>query len=729
MKHRSLLCLPVFILTVATAGAADPLAEHVTIYRDNYGVPHIVGDTEEATFFGYGYAQAEDHLEGMMLQYRDAQGRRAEIHGFSALGDGYLHFIPYEYRWDGDYLQRLLRTKKCVVENKDKIDANVYRILTAFAHGVNAFIAEHRAQVPDWIDSVTAEDIEALERSHYMRFYSIHDALQKLTGKVYDLPGFGSNQWAVAPFKSANGRIMHVEHTHMPWANRFQNYEAHLITPGRLDAAGISWFGSPFFLDGLNDKITWSATWNEPNMADIYEEKINPENHLQYLYEGKWRDIRVDTETFRVKGPKGMESVTLPLYYTHHGPVVHFDREKNRAYSVKLPNYDGVNYSSGMYGLMKSQNLVEFKATLGRQLMPRWNLLYSDAENIFWVHNGNVARRAEGYDWSKPVPGWTKDTEWGPYLPFDVYPQLLNPASGFLQNCNNPPWVVTKNSGLNPLAPVPYYLRATPRPDAGEEVLNMRGERLFQVLGQSKKFTLADMKELAFDTTIMPADVIVPLLERAYAAKPTQDARVTRALELVKSWDRRSGEDSVAYTYLYFWGTAYQELFGGKFSRFVGHDRRKIDLGSPEEQDQARRAFEKAVAHIEKQFGKPEVRWGDVNVVVRGGKFPMDGTGLYDVLHPDEGPEQDNGQMYCNDGWGDLLIVMEGQPKEILSLLPYGESEHPASPHYNDLAKLHSRRLAKRFWFTPAEIVAHTESVWGDRNRIHALLPETSLKD
>ena len=80
--------------------------------------------------------------------------------------------------------------------------------------------------------------------------------------------------------------------------------------------------------------------------------------------------------------------------------------------------------------------------------MPRWNLLYSDAENIFWVHNGNVARRAEGYDWSKPVPGWTKETEWGPYLPFEVYPQVLNRASGFLQNCSNPPWVVTRHSGL-----------------------------------------------------------------------------------------------------------------------------------------------------------------------------------------------------------------------------------------------------------------------------------------
>ena len=185
MRHRSILCIPVFLLGTA-AGAADPLADHVTIYRDNYGVPHIVGETEEATFFGYGYAQAEDHLERMMLQYRDAQGRRAEIQGFAALGDGYLHFIPYEYRWDGDYLQRLLRTKKCVVENKEKIDSNTYKILAAFARGVNAYIAAHRTQVPEWIDSVTAEDIEALERSHYLRFYSIHDALQKMTEQARD---------------------------------------------------------------------------------------------------------------------------------------------------------------------------------------------------------------------------------------------------------------------------------------------------------------------------------------------------------------------------------------------------------------------------------------------------------------------------------------------------------------------------------------------------------------
>lgn len=717
---RALIALTCLILPASAA--SDALATQVTIYRDNYGVPHIVGETEQAAFFGYGYAQAEDHLEEMMIQYRDAQGRRAEVQGINALGDGYLHFIPYEYRWDGDYLQRLLRTKAAVVENRDRIDPDTYKILDGFARGVNAYIAGHRAEIPAWIDSVSAEDIEALERSHYMRFYSIHDALSKMTGQVHEFPNFGSNQWAIARNRSANGRIIHVEHTHMPWANRFQNYEAHLMVPGKLNTAGISWFGSPVFLDGLNDRITWSATWNEPNMADVYEEKINPGNRLQYQYEGQWRDIKVDHATFKIKGPKGMDSVSLALYYTLHGPIVSFDEEHHRAYSVKLPNFDGVNYTTGLYRIMKARDLAEFKSVVARQLMPRWNLLYSDSENIFWVHNGNVARRASGFDWSKPVPGWTKDTEWGPYFPFESYPQVQNPASGFLQNCNNPPWVVTRNSGLKPLDPAPYYLRKTPKPDAGEDALNTRGERLFQVLTQDKKFTLEDMTDLAFDTWIVPSEVIVPLLIRAWDRTPGGDPRIGRAVELIKGWNHRSSKDSVAYTYIFFWGEKYRDLFSAKkFGRFMDYHRKeKVDIDSADEQKMALEALSKAIDHIQTKFGKTEVPWGDVNVVERGGKYPMDGTGLYDVLHPDEGVEQDNGQFYCNDGWGDLLIVMEGDPKQVWSLLPYGESQHPSSPHYNDMAKLHSQRVAKRFWLTPEEILAHTESVWGDKDRLKA---------
>jgi acyl-homoserine lactone acylase PvdQ len=421
-----------------------------------------------------------------------------------------------------------------------------------------------------------------------------------------------------------------------------------------------------------------------------------------------------------VKGPRGTESITLPLYYTNHGPIVKFDREKHRAWSVKLPNFDSVNYGAGLYGLMKSRNLAEFKTAVARRYMPRWNLLYSDSENIWWVHNGNVARRAAGYDWRKPVPGWTKATEWEPYLPFDVYPQILNPPSGWLQNCNNPPWVVTRNAGLKPLDPAPYYLRPSePRPDAGEEALNTRGERLFEVLGRDKKFTLEEMIDLGFDTYVLPADVIVPLLERAYAKNP--EPRVAQAMERIRAWDRRSGKDSTAFPVIYYWGKAYQDLFPGKFGRFTSYNRRKIALDSEEEQRMAMRALVESVSRILKTYGKPEVRWGEINVVVRGGTFPMDGTDLFGVLHPDEGPMQENGQIHSDDGWGHLLIVMEGRPKQAWSLLPYGQSEDPSSPHYNDQARLHSERKVKRFWLLPEEILAHAQSVRGERDRIRRI--------
>jgi len=130
------------------------------------------------------------------------------------------------------------------------------------------------------------------------------------------------------------------------------------------------------------------------------------------------------------------------------------------------------------------------------------------------------------------------------------------------------------------------------------------------------------------------------------------------------------------------------------------------------------RALEEAIARLEKRFGKSQVPWGEINVVVRGAVFPVDGTNTFGVLHPDEGPEQDDGRIFCNDGWAHLMLVVEGEPKQIWSLLPYGESEHFSSPHYNDQTKLHSAQKLKRFWFTPSEILDHTESVWGDKDRI-----------
>ena len=91
------------------------------------------------------------------------------------------------------------------------------------------------------------------------------------------------------------------------------------------------------------------------------------------------------------------------------------------------------------------------------------------------------------------------------------------------------------------------------------------------------------------------------------------------------------------------------------------YERGKIDIHSSREQDAAWHAFVEGMELLEKKFGTLDVPWGKINVVVRNGVFPMDGTSveLFGVLHPDEGPEQADGRIFCNDAWGHLMIVVE----------------------------------------------------------------------
>ena len=131
------------------------------------------------------------------------------------------------------------------------------------------------------------------------------------------------------------------------------------------------------------------------------------------------------------------------------------------------------------------------------------------------------------------------------------------------------------------------------------------------------------MKDLARDTYVLAADTIIPLLERASAAQPVRDDRLARAMDVLKSWNRYSSEDSVGYTYLYYWARLTNSYSKERFERFDIPRRRRIDLDSTLEQTQAWKALEDAVDSIQKTFGKPEVRWGDISFVARGGNFPL----------------------------------------------------------------------------------------------------------
>src|SRR5262245_13530861 len=72
--------------SAAMAADAKALAAAVQIRRTQFGVPHIQADTWEAVAFGFGYCQAEDHLENILRGVLATRGESAQHLGPGADG-------------------------------------------------------------------------------------------------------------------------------------------------------------------------------------------------------------------------------------------------------------------------------------------------------------------------------------------------------------------------------------------------------------------------------------------------------------------------------------------------------------------------------------------------------------------------------------------------------------------------------------------------------------------
>ena len=108
-----------------------------------------------------------------------------------------------------------------------------------------------------------------------------------------------------------------------------------------------------------------------------------------------------------------------------------------------------------------------------------------------YVYNAAPPVRTHGdyRYWSGVVPGDRSDLiSTDKILPFDQLPQVIDPPSGWVQNCNDSPWTSTYPMVLDPAKFAPYI---APPPSLGA-----RAQRSIRLLTQPQKFTLADLKAL-----------------------------------------------------------------------------------------------------------------------------------------------------------------------------------------------------------------------------------------
>ncbi|HYT87993.1 MAG TPA: penicillin acylase family protein, partial [Gemmataceae bacterium] len=347
--HAVLLSATLVFLTVLPVQPAASQMEEVTIYRDDFGVPHIFAATEEGAVFGMGYAQAEDRLEELLKQYRRAEGSLAEAFG--------PEFVQHDYR------QRLWQHRAVAEANYGKLPAKVRAIAEAYQAGIRRYMKEHPDEVPAWAPKLEPWQIIALSRYIIWGWPERDAGGDLLRGGIRPDPVSprGSNQWMVAANRTADGAPLALIDPHLSWYGEFRFYEARLYG-GELQMSGVAIPGLPLSTLGHNRYLSVAMTTGGPDAADAYEEEINPAQPRQYRYDGTWRDMTVRTEVIRVKEKDGVKERRFEIEYTHHGPVV--ARRPGKAYTMKLPYFDQYRLPEQAYLMATARDLGEMKKAL-----------------------------------------------------------------------------------------------------------------------------------------------------------------------------------------------------------------------------------------------------------------------------------------------------------------------------------------------------------------------------
>ncbi|MCD6116652.1 penicillin acylase family protein [bacterium] len=111
-----------------------PLHSKISVFRDGYGIPHIISRNRYDLFFAQGFATAQDRLWQMDIQRRTAYGRLSEIFGIKAVPtDSFMLSLNIGNTADKIY-------EKLSIESKE--------VLNAYKDGINSYISLHKKSLP-----------------------------------------------------------------------------------------------------------------------------------------------------------------------------------------------------------------------------------------------------------------------------------------------------------------------------------------------------------------------------------------------------------------------------------------------------------------------------------------------------------------------------------------------------------------------------------------------------
>jgi penicillin amidase len=570
---------------------------------DDYGVPNVTGESEEAVYFAVGYAQARDRAFQMDLQRRLMAGELAAVVGSAAVDSD-------EFRTKMDF------TGAAQVTWDSLADSRAGELTEAYTAGVNEIMADdpsalefslleyepdpwtpvetilmqkqiawtltgsfralRTALVADRLGEEVAEELYPSRLDHespIIRDGQRDQASQQRTASgrgssrhtvdpglvdwlsEFESPsGIGSNSWVVAGEHTASGAPIVANDPHLSLMAPPVWYEMNLSTP-ETSVRGVTFPGVPFVVIGENDTGAWGFTNTGADVIDFYRYDTRDG---EYRYEDEWRAFETEQRTIEVDGGENRQ---VTVRKTLHGPVI--EREGERV-GVAWTGHTAESTPQAVYEYSRSEGLDDIVAATRNFDVPTQNLVYADRDgNTLYYVTGRIPIRTtdgEVVPGDRIFDGSAGEGEWDGFTPFGT-----SSWEGFVPfeekpHVTNPDYIGTANQRIVN-DPEHYIAEAYSDPYRGIRIY----DRLDRRVRSDDPIDPQFIKDLQRDTLDLRAEALVPLLvEVARAAEDTDE--IGRYVDALDDWDHRMEGDSLAALVFTRWFDEYRErVFGPTF--------------------------------------------------------------------------------------------------------------------------------------------------------------------
>jgi acyl-homoserine-lactone acylase len=689
-------------------------AKNVTIIRDNWGIPHIYGKTDADAVFGLLYA-----FKRVEMNYIEKLGRMAEVKG------------PGE--WHNDLYLKLIIDSADAVADYKKSPKWLKQLMDAFAAGINYYLYKHPEVKPAlltrfkpwypllWTDGsigaistgdITAEDVKS--------FYGVSGGPTAATAiKHTERDLAGSNGFAIAPSRTAGGNALLYINPHVTFYFR---PEVQVVSEEGLNVYGAVTWGQFFVYQGFNEHCGWMHTSSNVDVADMYTEKITfKDNKFYYEYEGKQKKVTLKQITIRYKTDGGIQEKNITAYYTPHGPVM---AKRNNQWITVKGNNRSLTSLVQSWQRTKATGYDDYRKTMELRSNTSNNTVFADDKgNIAYWHGNFVPIRDKNINWGKPVDGSTKATEWQGLHPLNEIVQVHNPATGWIQNCNSTPFTVSGTSSPKK-EDYPAYMA----PD-GE---NFRGINAARILDKATGLTIEKLIEVGYDKNLAAFEVLLPALINAYeksvASGDSTFALLKEPIGVLKKWDYRAAEKSVATTLAIEWAQKLGPMLQKVYVEQGENDQVKNtrQFAATATVSELLQPLMDAIIELKVRFDKWQVPWGELNRFQRL-------SGDLEVKYDDYKPSMP--VPFASAAWGMLpaynskyyqgtnlrygvggnsfvCAVEFGKKIKAKSLLAGGESGDVRSKHFSNQLEMYTKGKFKDVLFYKEDVIQHAEKTY-----------------